>query len=301
MPPSTTTCATWIPCGPNSRAMPCAMARRPALADANAMNGGLPRSDPGRAGEEDRAAAGGHHPTRRLAAHEEAAEARHPPGVLEERRLHLGQVAEPVVAGVEHHDLRRPARGVEQPDDVGLDRRVAGNGRRLPARAANRPATSASSRAAVRPATRTCRPSRPNRLHSAPPRPASAPTPTTIAIRFDDMGSRLPASRSRRKGRPRSDGAGAGSGVQAGRDGRRRPGDAPSAAARSPSPRCWSSAGTPARTSRRGGAAAPPRRPGRASPPPGRPACVPRAPACEPSTASTRSWKPAQVSPPGGS
>ena len=44
MAPSITTCATWMPCGPSSRAMLCASARSACLAPAKAAKPSPPRT-----------------------------------------------------------------------------------------------------------------------------------------------------------------------------------------------------------------------------------------------------------------
>ena len=90
------------------------------------MNGGRERIDAVAPVKRMRAAAARQHPSRRLAADQEAAEAGDPPHLLEERRVHLDEVADLVVAGVAHRHLDRARRlsALEQSHDVALLRRV---------------------------------------------------------------------------------------------------------------------------------------------------------------------------------
>ena len=74
IPPSMTKCATWMPCGDNSRAMLCARPRSANLPIANGADCAIALDAGGGAGEQDRAVPVRQHPPRRLLRHQEAAE-----------------------------------------------------------------------------------------------------------------------------------------------------------------------------------------------------------------------------------
>src|SRR5580700_4103843 len=91
MPPSTTTCATWMPSGPYSRAMLCEIMRRPALAAAKCANPGLPRML-AEAPVKMTVPPERHQTARCLAPDHEAAEAADAPKILELLRGHLAEI-----------------------------------------------------------------------------------------------------------------------------------------------------------------------------------------------------------------
>ena len=187
IPPSIITCATCIPCGPQSRAMVCDSERRAALAEANEPNGGRPLIEavaplkimvPRPRGIIRRPAS---RPTRK------------PP------RQPTRQTCSKNSASVSSSGLGKllPALYTTQsstpsPSFSALSNRRSTSGSRVVS--VTTPVavpplvrmlrTRCSSLAWVRPAINTCRPSRARRWQTAPPTPTSAPTPTTIAFFF---------------------------------------------------------------------------------------------------------------------
>ena len=134
MPPSITTWATCTPLAPYSRAMLCAIMRRPALAAANWAKPGLPRRLPEAPVKITVPRPERDQPAGRLAPDQEAGKAADAPEVLEQLRRDLAEVDHLVVAGVEDDDVGRvaPAAGrhgaIEQGDDLLFARRIGGNG-----------------------------------------------------------------------------------------------------------------------------------------------------------------------------
>src|SRR3954465_914631 len=123
--PSRSTVATWMPFGPSSRAMLCAMNRSPPLAAANAAKFGLPRRLP-------------EAPVKRMVPRPRASMRRAARGALAPDALEIlecdpGERADDSRRGYERHHLDRAERSfypLVEGDDLGFTRQIGG--KRLP-------------------------------------------------------------------------------------------------------------------------------------------------------------------------
>ena len=105
--PSITTCATWTPFGPSSRARLCASARKPVLGAGESGKARAAAQARGRAGEQDRPAPARRHDPRRLAAGQKAGETGHLPHFGIDLRGRLDDGKAHVRADIEDEDLQR--------------------------------------------------------------------------------------------------------------------------------------------------------------------------------------------------
>ena len=182
MAPSMIVCATWMPCGPSSRAMLCASARSACLAPAKAEKPARAAQARRGAGEEDRAAPARQHRPRGFAADQEAGQRGHLPDLAVDALGGVGDGKRTLAPMLKTADLDRR--------DLALDARDERDRPRLPcARRTPKPcawppsarmrSTSGASLSALRRVTQATKPSRAKRRAIAPPVASPAPTTST--------------------------------------------------------------------------------------------------------------------------
>ena len=111
MPPSTTTWATWMPCGRELAGHALGEPAQRELAHGERRRLGIALHARRRAREQDGAAAARQHAARRLLRHQEAAERRHQDRFLDLGGIEVDERPAGAVARIVDDDIRRAARG----------------------------------------------------------------------------------------------------------------------------------------------------------------------------------------------